>query len=64
MRRFARTAAPLAAVVHGRVPLAQGHPLDPLSRAEHWPMMPVLWHSFELRPFDFFDRNLPLDLLE
>lgn len=31
-------------------------------RAEDWPVMPVMWHSFELRPFDFFDRNPAMDL--
>ena len=33
-----------------------------LPRAEDWPVMPVMWHGFELRPFDFFDRNPALDL--
>lgn len=31
-------------------------------RAEDWPTMPVAWYSFQLRPFDFFDRNPALDL--
>jgi primary-amine oxidase len=26
-------------------------------RAEDWPVMPVVWNSFELRPFDFFGGN-------
>jgi primary-amine oxidase len=33
-------------------------------RAEDWPVMPVLWHSFEIRPFDFFDANPAMDLPE
>ncbi|MDP2482573.1 MAG: hypothetical protein Q8W45_04785 [Candidatus Palauibacterales bacterium] len=33
-------------------------------RAEDWPVMPVLWHWFELRPFDFFDGNPAMDLPE
>lgn len=31
-------------------------------RAEDWPVMPVAWHGFTIRPFDFFDRNPALDL--
>jgi len=31
-------------------------------RGEDWPVMPVLWHGFELRPFDFFDGNAAMDL--
>jgi primary-amine oxidase len=31
-------------------------------RAEDWPVMPAMWHSFQIRPFHFFDRNPVLDL--
>jgi primary-amine oxidase len=33
-----------------------------VARAEDWPIMPVAWHSFELRPFDFFGGNPALRL--
>jgi primary-amine oxidase len=31
-------------------------------RAEDWPVMPVMWHDFVIRPFDFFPRNPVLNL--
>lgn len=31
-------------------------------RSEDWPVMPVLWHSMTIRPFDFFDRNPAIDI--
>jgi primary-amine oxidase len=31
-------------------------------RAEDWPQMPIMWHTFALRPFQFFDKNPTMDL--
>jgi primary-amine oxidase len=31
-------------------------------REEDWPVMPVMWHEFVIRPFDFFPQNPVLDL--
>ena len=31
-------------------------------RQEDWPVMPTMWHDFEIRPFDFFAQNPVLDL--
>ena len=33
-----------------------------VTRAEDWPVMPVMWHDFVLRPFDFFSENPVLTL--
>lgn len=33
-----------------------------IPRAEDWPVMPVKWHHFHIRPFHFFERNPVLDL--
>lgn len=31
-------------------------------RAEDWPVLSTGWHEFQLRPFDFFQRNPALDI--
>jgi len=33
-----------------------------IPRPEDFPVMPVTWHSFELRPVGFFERNPALDI--
>jgi primary-amine oxidase len=33
-----------------------------LTRAEDLPVMPSIWHSFRLRPHNFFNRNPAIDL--
>jgi primary-amine oxidase len=33
-----------------------------LTRAEDLPVLPTIWHSFRLRPHNFFDRNPAIDL--
>ena len=36
--------------------------LQHVVRAEDWPVLPLVWRSFKLRPLNFFDRNPALDL--
>lgn len=75
--RYAAGDYPLLAAAPGGLPLwtARDRPIERadlvlwhvvgmhhIPRTEDWPVMPVLWHSFELRPYDFFDRNPALDL--
>ncbi|HUH63937.1 MAG TPA: hypothetical protein VLZ50_13115 [Terracidiphilus sp.] len=31
-------------------------------RVEDWPQMPIMWHTFALRPFQFFEKNPTMDL--
>jgi primary-amine oxidase len=33
-----------------------------MPRVEDWPVMPTMWHQFEIRPFNFFGANPVLDL--
>jgi primary-amine oxidase len=33
-----------------------------ITRAEDWPGMPAVWHSFRLRPFNFFDQSPAMDV--
>lgn len=33
-----------------------------MPRVEDWPVMPTMWHHFQIRPFNFFGANPVLDL--
>jgi primary-amine oxidase len=33
-----------------------------MPRVEDWPVMPTMWHHFQIRPFNFFATNPVLDL--
>ena len=33
-----------------------------MPRVEDWPVMPTMWHEFEIRPFNFFEASPVLDL--
>jgi primary-amine oxidase len=33
-----------------------------IPRSEDWPVMPAMWHTFQIRPFHFFQANPVLDL--
>ena len=33
-----------------------------MPRVEDWPVMPTMWHDFQIRPFNFFAANPALDL--
>jgi len=33
-----------------------------MPRVEDWPVMPTMWHHFQIRPFNFFSSNPALDL--
>jgi primary-amine oxidase len=33
-----------------------------VTRAEDWPSMPAVWHSFQLRPFNSFDQSPAMDV--
>jgi len=33
-----------------------------MPRVEDWPVMPTMWHEFQIRPFNFFAANPVLDL--
>ena len=55
--------ATAAEAIPGALKLCYGESdMHHLTRAEDLPAMPMIWHSFKLRPHNFFDRNPAIDL--
>jgi hypothetical protein len=58
-------------IATGATGIAEAKPVSPATAlataadgTNGWPVMPVVWNTFELRPFDFFGRNPALRALK